>query len=180
MHPASQAPAGSTGHGFPTREEVVVSALLVDRAARHPEKVFLAYEDGSEWTYRKTLEESWRAADALAALGVGRGDAVSVLLPAGAALMRVWLGAATIGAVFAPLNLAARGRFLEHTLNIAGAGVLVVHASLADRLVGLDVPALQTVVVVGRLDDIELPWPARSLDDVIAGASTEPPAVGES
>src|SRR5882757_2715152 len=180
MHPASQAPAGSTGHGFPTREEVVVSALLVDRAARHPEKVFLAYEDGSEWTYRKTLEESWRAADALAALGVGRGDAVSVLLPAGAALMRVWLGAATIGAVFAPLNLAARGRFLEHTLNIAGGGVLVVHAGLADRLIGLEVPALQTVVVVGQLDGVELPWPVFSLDDIIASARTEPPAVGES
>jgi crotonobetaine/carnitine-CoA ligase len=179
MHPATQAPAGRAGLGFPTREEVVISALLVDRAARYPDKVFLAYEDGSEWTYRETLEESWRAAAALAALGVGRGDAVSVLLPAGAALMRVWLGAATIGAVFAPLNLAARGRFLEHTLNVAGAGVLVVHAGLAERLVGLQVPALKTVVVVGKQDGVELPWPVRSLDDVMAGACTEPPAVGE-
>jgi crotonobetaine/carnitine-CoA ligase len=179
MHPATQAPAGRAGYGFPTREEAVISALLVDRAARHPDKVFLAYEDGSEWTYRETLEESWRAAAALAALGVGRGDAVSVLLPAGAALMRVWLGAATIGAVFAPLNLAARGRFLEHTLNVAGAAVLVVHASLADRLVGLEVPALQTVVVVGQVDGVELPWPVRSFDDVMAGARTEPPTVGE-
>jgi crotonobetaine/carnitine-CoA ligase len=179
MHPATQASASSPGHGFPTREEAVISALLVDRAARHPDKVFLAYEDGSEWTYRETLEESWRAAAALAGMGVGRGDTVSVLLPAGAALMRVWLGAATIGAVFAPLNLAARGRFLEHTLNVAGAAVLVVHAGLADRLVGLQLPALQTVVVVGQVDGIELLWPVRSLDDVMAGARTEAPAVGE-
>src|SRR5712671_3057105 len=176
MHSATQASAGSPGHGFPTREEVVISALLVDRAARYPDKVFLAYEDGSEWTYRETLEESWRAADALAALGVGRGDAVSVLLPAGTALMRVWLGAATLGAVFAPLNLAARGRFLEHTLNIAGAAVLVVHAGLAERLIGLEVPALQTVVVLGHCDGVELPWPVLSLDDIIASAHTEPPA----
>src|SRR5258708_656239 len=179
MQSATQASAGRAGHEFPTREEVVVSALLVDRAARHPEKVFLAYEDGSEWTYRKTLEESWRAAAALAALGVGRGDAVSGLLPAGAALMRVWLGAATIGAVFAPLNLAARGRFLEHTLNVAGAGVLVVHAGLADRLIGLEVPTLKTVVVVGQVDGVALAWPGRSLDDVLAGARTEQPALGE-
>jgi len=180
MHPATQAPAGSARRGFPTREDVVISALLVDRAAHSPDKVFLAYEDGSEWTYRETLEESWRAADALAALGVGRGDAVSVLLPAGTALMRVWLGAATLGAVFAPLNLAARGRFLEHTLNIAGAAVLVVHAGLAERLIGLEVPALQTVVVLGHCDGVELPWPVLSLDDIIASAHTEPPAVGES
>src|SRR5260370_18509126 len=147
MHPATQAPAGSARRGFPTREDVVISALLIDRAARSRDKVFLAYEDGSEWTYRETLEESWRAANALAGLGVGRGDVVSVFLPAGAALMRVWLGAATLGAVFAPLNLAARGRFLEHTLNLAVPRVLVVHASLADRLVRLHVPALQTLVV---------------------------------
>src|SRR3977135_2880075 len=169
MHSATQASAGSAGDGCPTREEVVISALLVDRAARYPDKVFLAYEDGSEWTYRETLEESWRAAAALAALGVGRGDTVSVLLPAGAALMRVWLGAATIGAVFAPLNLAARGRFLEHTLNVAGAAVLVVHAGLADRLIGLEVPALQTVVVVGEVDGVELPWPVRSLEAARTG-----------
>src|SRR5882672_10199109 len=179
MSTATEAPGGTVGHEFPTREQAVISAVLIDRAARYEDKVFLAYQDGSEWTYRETLAESWRAANALRGLGVGRGDAVSVLLPAGAALMRVWLGAATIGAVFAPLNLAARGRFLEHTLNIAGAGVLVVHASLADRLVGLEVPALQTVVVVGQVDGVELAWPVRSLDDVIAGARNEPPALSE-
>jgi crotonobetaine/carnitine-CoA ligase len=57
--------------------------------------------------------------------------------------------------------------------------VLVVHAGLADRLVGLQLPALQTVVVVGQVDGIELLWPVRSLDDVMAGARTEAPAVGE-
>src|SRR5882757_1686560 len=179
MSSATQEPGGTAGDEFPTREQAVISALLIDRAAQYGDKVFLAYQDGSEWTYRETLAESWRAANALRALGVGRGDPVSVLMPAGAALMRVWLGAATLGAVFAPLNLAARGRFLEHTLNIAGAGVLVVHAGLADRLVGLDVPALQTVVVVGDLVDVALPWPVSSLDDLIAGAGTEPPAAGD-
>jgi crotonobetaine/carnitine-CoA ligase len=179
MSSATQEPGSPAGDEFPTREQAVISALLVDRAAQYGDKVFLAYQDGSEWTYRETLAESWRAANALRALGVGRGDPVSVLMPAGPALMRVWFGAATLGAVFAPLNLAARGRFLEHTLNIAGAGVLVVHAGLADRLVGLDVPALRTVVVVGDLDDLELPWPVHSLDAVLVAARTEPPAVGD-
>src|SRR5258707_15215991 len=152
MSSVTDEPGGAAGNEFPTREQAVVSALLIDRVAQYGDKVFLAYQDGSEWTYRDTLAESWRAANALRALGVSRGDPVSVLMPAGAALMRVWLGAATLGAVFAPLNLAARGRFLEHTLNIAGAGVLVVHAGLAERLIGLEVPALQTVVVleIGR------------------------------
>jgi len=179
MSSATQEPGGTAGNEFPTREQAVISALLIDRAAQYGDKVFLAYQDGSAWTYQETLAESWRAANALRALGVGRGEPVSVFMPAGAALMRVWLGAATLGAVFAPLNLAARGRYLEHTLNVAGAGVLVVHAGLADRLVGLDVPALHTVVIVGDLDDVELPWPVYSLDNVIAGAGAEPPAAGD-
>ena len=178
MYEADPAPAGISRHGFPSREEVVIPALLVDRAERYADKVFLAFEDGSGWSYRDTLEESWRAANALRSLGVGRGDTVSVLMPAGPALMRVWLGAATLGAVFAPLNLAARGRFLQHTLKVAGAGVLVVHAGLAHRLTGLDVPALETVVAVGQLDDIELPWRLLSFDDVIAAAPADPPVLG--
>jgi len=112
MSSATQETEGTAGRGFPTREQAVISAVLIDRAAQYGDKVFLAYQDGSEWTYRDTLAESWRAANALRGLGVGRGDPVSVLVPAGPALMRVWLGAATLGAVFAPLNLAARGRFL--------------------------------------------------------------------
>src|SRR5882757_1144603 len=179
MYEADPAPAGISRHGFPSREEAVIPALLVDRAERYADKVFLAFEDGSEWSYLDTLEESWRAANALRALGVGRGDTVSVFMPAGAALMRVWLGAATLGAVFAPLNLAARGRFLQHTLKVAGAGVLVVHAGLVHRLTGLDVPALETVVAFGQLDDIELPWRLLSYDDIIAAAPADPPVLGE-
>jgi crotonobetaine/carnitine-CoA ligase len=178
MHPVTSSPAPVAAPEFPTRDESVLPSLLVDRAARYEDKVFLAYEDGAEWTYRETLDESWKAANALQGLGVGRGDTVSVFMPAGPALMRVWLGASTLGAVFAPLNLAARGRFLEHTLNIAGAGVLVVHAGVVDRLVGLDLPALETLVVVGQLDGAELPWRVVSLDDVLAQAVAEQPVIG--
>jgi crotonobetaine/carnitine-CoA ligase len=178
MHPVTSSPARVGAPEFPTREESVLPSLLVDRAARYEDKVFVAYDDGAQWTYRETLDESWKAANALQGLGVVRGDTVSVFMPAGPALMRVWLGASTLGAVFAPLNLAARGRFLEHTLNIAGAGVLVVHAGVVDRLVGLELPALETVVVVGQLDGVELPWRVVSLDKVLAQAAVEQPLVG--
>src|SRR5260370_42138174 len=117
MSSVTDEPGGAAGNEFPTREQAVVSALLIDRAAQYGDKVFLAYQDGSEWTYRETLAESWRAANAPRAPGGGRGDPGSVLMPAGPALMRVWVGAASLGAGFAPLNLAARGRFLEHTPN---------------------------------------------------------------
>lgn len=171
------APSG-TELEFPTREECVLSAVLRRRALEHPDRVYAVYENGQEWTYLDTLEESWRAANALRDLGVGFGDRVSALLPACEDAMRIWLGASTIGAVYAPINLAARAGFLEHTLKIAGARVAVVHPQLAERLAGLDLPALEAVVVVGTQEpEVSLPWPVLRLDEILAGASPAEPRI---
>jgi crotonobetaine/carnitine-CoA ligase len=153
----------------------VIPALLAERAASHPDKVYLTFADESEWSYRDTQVESWRGARALRSLDVGFGEIVSVFAPAGPDLMRVWLGAACLGAVFAPLNLAARGRFLEHTLNLAGARSLIVHAGLVDRLAGLRLEQLETVVLIGEYDGPELPWRTVKLTDLVADAPEGPP-----
>ena len=159
---------------FPSREECVVPAMLAAAAEEVPDKVYIAFAGGAEWTFAQTLEESWRGAAALASLDVGFGDRVSVLAPASEDLMRVWYGAATLGAVFAPLNLASKGNFLEHTLNVAGARVLVVHPELAKLLSGLELPALETVVVIGSADGIDLPWRTVSLAELL---DAERPAI---
>ena len=73
-------------------------------------------------------------------------------------MIQAWFGINAAGAIYAPLNLAARGAFLEHALNLAKPRMLIAHAGLIDRLVGLDVPTLETVVVIGGNPGIELPW----------------------
>jgi crotonobetaine/carnitine-CoA ligase len=164
-----------TKGAFPARAECVIGALLADRAARTPDKQYLAFADESTWSYQETLRESWRAAHALRGLDVGFGEIVSVFAPAGPDLMRVWLGAAELGAVYAPLNLAARGTFLEHTLNLAGARSLIVHAGLVDRLAGLELERLEQVVLIGDYDGPDLPWPTVRLADLLARAPDGPP-----
>ena len=69
--------------------------------------------------------------------------------PTGPDIVRAWFGANAVGAVYAPLNLAAKGSYLEHTLKVADAKVLVAHHQLAERLVGIDAPSLEQVVIVG-------------------------------
>jgi crotonobetaine/carnitine-CoA ligase len=160
---------------FPTRDESVLSAVLGRRAADHPGRVFALYEDGTEWTYRQALEESWRAANALRALGVQFGERVSALLPPCEDTIRCWLGVSTLGAVFAPINLAARARFLEHTLNIAEAKVAVIHGKLATHLLTLDLPALESVVLIGDDPATRLPWPTVRFSDILADASPAEP-----
>ena len=79
---------------------------------------------------RRPRREAWRAANALQRVGVEMGDYVSVWLPTGPDVLRAWFGANAAGAVYSPLNLAARGAYLQHTLNLAGSKVIVAHPDL--------------------------------------------------
>jgi carnitine-CoA ligase len=161
---------------FPTREECVLADLLERRAQATPGKVFLVFAD-REWTYAQSADHAWRFANGLRRLGVREGDYVSVWIPTHPDLLEAWFGVNAAGAVYAPLNLAARGRYLEHTLNIAESKVLVAHAPLVERLVGLDLPHLETLVVTGGTPAVDVPWRMLQIDDVRAGASSERPAL---
>ena len=141
---------------FPTREECVLADLLALRASEDPDKPFLLFET-EQWSYADAAREAWRSGNALRSLGVDRGDYVSVWLPTGPDILRSWFGANALGAVYAPLNLASRGSYLQHTLNLAEAKVLVAHHELVERLDGLDLPSLETVVTVGGAVE-GLPW----------------------
>ncbi len=161
---------------FPSREECVLVDLLERRSETMPEKVFLVFAD-REWTYRETAEHAWRFANGLIREGVGEGDYVSVWMPTHPDLVETWFGVNTAGGVYTPLNLAARGRYLEHTLNIAESRMLVAHAQLVDRLVGLDLPHLETVVVTGGTPQVELPWRTITMDSVRDGAAAGRPVL---
>jgi crotonobetaine/carnitine-CoA ligase len=161
---------------FPSRDECVVADLLAARAASTPDKPFLLFED-EQWTYAQAAREAWRAANGLRRLGVGMGDYVSVWVPTGPDVLRAWFGANAAGAVYAPLNLASRGTYLEHTLNLAEANVLVAHHQLLDRLAGLDLPHLETVVVVGGTPEAELPWQTLTMEELLDGAGDERPSL---
>jgi crotonobetaine/carnitine-CoA ligase len=161
---------------FPTREECVLPELLAGRAAGTPEKTFVLFEE-EEWTYAQAAREAWRAANGLMRLGVAMGDYVSVWIPTGPDVLRAWFGANAAGAVYAPLNLAAKGSYLEHTLNVAEAKVLVAHHQLAERLAGVSAPSLETVVVVGGPAPEGLPWRTLTMEELLDGVSDERPAL---
>ncbi len=169
-------PEPSSPPPFPTREESVVPDLLAARAAETPDKPYLIFED-EEWSYGEAARQAWRAGHALQKVGVEIGDYVSVWIPTGPDVVRAWFGANAIGGVYAPLNLAAKGSYLEHTLKVADAKVLVAHHQLAERLVGIDAPSLDQVVIVGGQPPAGLAWPAVTLDELLDGVSDERPAV---
>ncbi|MCR5879607.1 AMP-binding protein [Phenylobacterium sp. J367] len=100
------------------------------------------------------------------------GDRVLLFLPNGAAFLRAWFGASTLGAVIVPLNTALRGDMLQHAIRTADAGVIVCHSELADRLVGLDVGRLEAAVLVGPDVAPELPVGTQG-EHVLLGAPAD-------
>ena len=135
---------------FPARETVVLPDMLERQAGLRPEQVFAVFPD-ERWTYEETAAAGWSAGHALRTLGVEQGDFVSSWLPNGPHALRAWFGANAIGATYAPLNPAYRGAILEHTVNYTGSRVMIVHADLVERLAGLELRTLDTLVVVGEL-----------------------------
>jgi carnitine-CoA ligase len=134
---------------MPPVDQVVLRNVLERQARERPEKVFAVFEDGSCWTYRETWEIAIRTANALRRLGVNQDDTVVSWLPNGPDAMRVWFGLNCLGAVLVPINLAYRGRLLEHVIGNAGATLIIAHADLATRLDEIDHAGLTSALLVG-------------------------------
>ncbi|TCO62109.1 AMP-binding protein [Actinocrispum wychmicini] len=135
---------------FPDRDECTVPGLLRRRAREQPDDPYATFTDtGEEWSFMDAYAAARAAARGLRQLGVVVGDRVLAWLPNGAEVLRVWFGANLLGAAFVPMNLAYRGAILEHVIRISQAKVLVVHATLLDRLADVDLAGLEVAVVVG-------------------------------
>ena len=139
----------------PAREDCVLKSILDTRAIRYPDRRVAMFEDGTTWTYAECRDRVRRAAAALQALGVKKGDRVLAWLPTGMPMMLTWFASNYLGAVFVPLNTAYRGTVLEHVINSARAEVMVVHRELAPRLAELTLTHLKRIIGEGDLDGDE-------------------------
>lgn len=134
---------------IPDHNRCVLRPLLERQALLQPDQVFAWFDSGLEWTYAQTRREAVRSANALRSLGVKRGDKVVCWLPNGPRILRLWLGLNYLGAVYVPINLAYRGKLLEHVIDNADAELIVTHADLVERLGEIDRARLRRVVVLG-------------------------------
>lgn len=133
---------------MPPVDQVVLRDILERHVRERPNKPFVLFDDGSEWTYAETREIAIRTANALRALGVNRGDHVISWLPNGKDALRVWFGLNYLGAVYVPINLAYRGRLLEHVVRNSDAKLIVIHADLLPRLAEINRGLLEQAVVL--------------------------------
>ena len=111
-------------------------------AVREPKRV---------WSYAKLAEESGRAGSALAALNIGGGERVALLMHDSADMAAIFLGAIRIGAVPVPIPILTRPLEARAMLVDSGATAAVVSADLAAVIeeVRDEVPSLKHLLAVG-------------------------------
>ena len=99
--------------------------IFADKARANTGKVAVRTEH-EQITYDQLDARVNRVGNALAALGVTRGDKVCVMLPNIPEFLYVWWGNAKLGGVTVPLNTALKGEGLAYIINYSDAETLVL------------------------------------------------------
>ncbi len=146
--------------------------FLVARASERPDARCWVF-GGREWTWSQAHESVRRAAGALLADGVTRGDRVAVLDKNNPAILQVLLGGCLVGAATTVVNWRLAGDELDYVINDCRAKVLFVGHQLVDQLalVRDRLEHVERVVVVGGDGDELEAWlaaaePVDRQDDV--------------
>lgn len=102
-------------------------------AAVKPDEEAIAYL-GRSFTWAQFNDRVRRAAGALAARGIGRGDVVAFLDKNHPACVETTLAAASLGAATAIINFRLAADEIDYVLNDSGAKLIIVGAELKDSI----------------------------------------------
>ena len=109
---------------FPKR---TLGSLPAEAAVRFGEREALCFE-GRRWSFRQFSEDVDAAARALVALGIQRGDNVSLWLPNRPEWLYLMFGLLKAGAVLVPLNTRLRAQDLRYVLRQSHSTTLIATA----------------------------------------------------
>ena len=113
-------------------EEMVLGGVLREQAATRPDRVFLRF-NSADLTFHECNEMVNRVAHGLAALGVGQGDKVAIMLPNCPEFLYLTFALAKLGAVAVPINTAYKGDLLEHIIVSSDSAFLVIEQEWTER-----------------------------------------------
>ncbi|MCD2137224.1 acetate--CoA ligase [Salinicoccus halitifaciens] len=121
------------------------------------DKDALYYKNGDEkssYTFKDMKEASNKAANILKdEAGVEKGDRVFIFMARSPELYFTLLGALKVGAIVGPLFEAFMEKAVKDRLENSDAKVIVTTPELVDRIPEKDLPNLEKVIVVGKVED---------------------------
>jgi long-chain acyl-CoA synthetase len=144
--------------------------MLTRTAERYPEHTALVF-NAVQITYRELEALVNSFANALLALGLGKGQTVSLFMTNRPEYVISWFALARIGAVISPMNPSYKEREVAYQLHNSEAKAIIVQQELLPlvQAVHAEVPTLQQVIRVGGT-----PQPGTGRD---AGATGEDAAL---
>lgn len=120
-------------------------------AAICPDRDCMVFE-GQRWTFAQTSERTNRLANALAKLGVGKGDRVGMLQVNCPQYVESYFAVAKLGAILVPLNFRAKDEELSFMMGHAGMKALLLGQRYAETLekISPQLPDLRHRVVIDQ------------------------------
>ena len=100
-----------------TSEFLNITSLIV------PDRVAVVF-DGKRFTYAKLAERVNKLANALAALGIGKGDRIAMIQVNCNEHIEAYFAAAKLDALYVPLNFRSTQEEIEHVLKDSSPSVL--------------------------------------------------------
>jgi len=125
---AHQAPPSASSHRI---DVTTLGDLLLRASDTHPQQDALIFPD-DRLTYASLTNASIRQAQRLAALGVGPGDHVGILMANCLTYMELLLGTVLLGAIAVPMNARYKPGELGYVIENADLKVLVTSDLIAD------------------------------------------------
>ena len=114
-----------------SRDQWSLGGVLARQADVLGERPFLKWADRSdELSFADANRSANRLARGFQKAGIAKGDAVVIFMPNCLDYILSWFALSKIGAIEAPINVALKGRLLEHQVNSCNAKAVIVHTSL--------------------------------------------------
>lgn len=131
--------------------EIPFGEMLWESAQRFPEKTAVVFQ-GQRISFRELDGLANCFANALAALGVKKGDRVALYMTNRPEYVISIYSIARLGAIFTPMNPTYKEGEIEHHLNDAEVSVLVVQESLYPLVKAIrhQMASLKAIVIVGQ------------------------------
>src|SRR5436190_14128934 len=132
-----------------TSEPETLRELLESRVVAAPNEEFLFSEaDGRRFTFAEFDRVVNRTAGLLKAHGVGKGDAVSLLLPNSAEYVIAYFACWKLGAIAGPVNSLLKEHEIEFVMNNSETKEILLHSEFGDRIKNIRaaLPHLESVI----------------------------------
>jgi len=152
-----------------------IPSLLRARVVESPEKVFLfSQTDGRSFTYSQFADAVDRTAALLSEKGIGRGDAVSLLMPNCVEYVIAYFACWRLGALAGPVNSLLKPQEITYVISNSEAKALLVNSEFLPAVESLrdQLPSLSAIIVFDNeaeatqgVKQIDLEPPEISSDD---------------